>query len=131
MPAAIVAVICSFWNGLLNAAERAALPRCDCGIKSCVSSDHQDDGLGIHLQKLFERAQSADAGHRHVKQHDVKSAAAVSFETFFTSLCEIDAIALGRQQRFQHFTHDLLVVDDEDGSFSGIALFGFHQDALV
>src|SRR6185295_2859903 len=112
---------------LSDAAEGAAFPGGDGGVESRVSGDHQDYRIGIHLQKLFERAESTDAGHRHVEQHHVVRAAAVSFETFFTGLREIDAIPFVAEERLEHLAHDLLVVHDEDRSFSGVTSFWFHH----
>src|SRR5262249_55304977 len=80
------------------------------------------------LQKFFERAQSADAGHRDVEQHDVERATSISFETFFTSFGEIDAIALSGEQRLEHLAHDFFVVYDKDRSFSGITFFRLHHE---
>src|SRR6185369_6662459 len=99
---------------LSDAAKSAAFPGGDGGVESRVSGDHEDYRVGIHLQKLFERAQSTDAWHRHVEQHHVIRAAAVSFKAFFTGLREIYAIAFVAEERLEHLAHDLLVIDDED-----------------
>jgi hypothetical protein len=40
--------------------------------------------------------------------------AAVSFETFFAGLREIDTIAFVAEERLEHLAHDLLVVHNED-----------------
>jgi hypothetical protein len=76
---------------------------------------------------IFRNSSSAHAGHRHVEQHDVERPPAVSFETFFAGLREIDAITIGGEKRLQHLAHDLLVVNDEYRAFSGVALFGSHK----
>ena len=105
-------------EGLADAVERAALPRADGGVEGGVGGDDDDDGLGVGLQNLFERAQAAHARHRNVEEHHVVGAPAVTLQPLLAGLRQIDAVALGREQRLQHVAHDLLVVNDEDGTFS-------------
>ena len=98
---------------LPNATERAFLPGCDRRVESRIGSNHDDYGIGIEFQKLFERAQAANTRHRHVKQHRVIGTLAVRIQSLLARLGEIYAIAFGREQRLEHVAHDLLVIDDE------------------
>ena len=118
MPAATVVDDLLVLEGLADAAEGAALPRADGRVEGGVGGDDDDDGLGVGLQNLFERAQAAHAGHRDVEEHHVVGAPAVSLQALFAGLRQIDAIPFRREQRLQHVAHDLLVVHDEDGTFS-------------
>ncbi len=95
-----------------DATERAVFPGGDGGVEGGVGRYHHDNRVGIHLQKLFERAQTADAGHGNVEQDHVVSAAAIRLESFFAGLGEIHPIAFGREQGLEDLAHDLFVVDD-------------------
>jgi hypothetical protein len=51
------------------------------------------------------------------------SAPPVSLEALLASLSEVDSISVGRKQCFEHLAHDLLVIDDEYGTFLGHTSF--------
>src|SRR5258705_508974 len=114
-----------------NATKRTSLPGGDGGIKGGVGSYHHNRCLWIHLEEFFQRSQAADTWHRDIEQHDIKSAATVSFQSLFSGLGEIDAIAFGGKQSFQNFPHDLFIVDDENRTSSGVAFFDLHLLKLV
>src|SRR5206468_499214 len=98
---------------LANATKRTLLPGSDRRVESRVSGYHYHHRLCIELQKLFQRAQTADAQHRHIEQDRVIRTLGVRVQSFFAGLCQIDAIALRGQQGLEDITHDLLIVDDQ------------------
>src|SRR6185436_7973822 len=83
---------------LTNAAKSPALPGCDRGVKSRISSNHHNHCLWIHLQKLFQRSQSAYTRHRNVEQNHIESAPAIRFQALFSGFCQVDAITFCRQK---------------------------------
>src|SRR5436190_11159404 len=87
---------------LTNTTESAFLPRGDGGVERCVSGNHHHYSFRIQLEKFLQRAQAADARHRHVQQYSVIGTLGVSVQSFFTSLGEIDSITLGREQGLEH-----------------------------
>src|SRR6185369_5267372 len=108
--------------------ERTALPGSDCRVKCRVGRDHHDHRLRIHFQKLFECAESADTRHGNVKEDYIEGAASVSFQTFFTGLCKVDAITFGGKKCLQHFSHDLFIIDNKhltlfNGTFISLHYF--------
>jgi hypothetical protein len=101
-------------KGLSYAEKGPVLPGGDGRIKGGVGRDHDDDRVRVHLQKLFQRPQSTDARHRNVEQNNVVSTTSVGFKSLLTGLGQVDPVTFGREQRLQHFAHDLFVIDDQD-----------------
>ena len=71
---------------LADTAESAFFPRGNRRIEGGVGSNHDDDRVAVKLQKLFERAQAANAGHRNVEQHDVVGPLRVCVKAIFARL---------------------------------------------
>ena len=57
--------------------EGAVLPGGNGGVKRRVSRNHDDDGVGVHLQKLFQRSQAPDARHGNVEQDNIVRATSI------------------------------------------------------
>jgi hypothetical protein len=102
---------------LANAPKGPFFPGRDGGVEGRVGGNHDHHCFGIELEKFFQRAQTADSGHRDVEQHRIVGPLRVSIEPLFTGLGQIDAITIGREQRLEHVTHYFFVINDEHRSF--------------
>ena len=66
--------------------------------------------------QLVERGNAVEAGHHDVDDGGVERQRARHLEPFGPGRGDAHVVALPRQQRLEDLTHDLLVVDDEDGA---------------
>ena len=103
-------------EGLGDVVEGAALHRGDRALDRRECRDHQHRHLVVDLLQLVERRDPVHAGEHHVHDGRVERHRAGELQPFLGGAREAHAIPLARQQRLEDLAHDLLVVDDEDGS---------------
>ena len=77
------------------------------------------------LADFVEHLQAVESRHHHVDDDRVERKGAGEVEPFAAIRSQPDAVALAGEQRLENLTHDLLVVDDEDGSIAA------HHDRTV
>ena len=100
--------------------ERAALHRGNRALDRRVRGDDQDRQVLVDPLQLVERGDAVEPRHHDVDDRRVERQRASQLEPFGARRREPDVVAGARQQRLEDFTHDLLVVDDEDGALLGV-----------
>ena len=103
-------------EGLGHVVEGALLHGRERRLHRGEGGDHQHHQLGVELLQLLQHLDAAHLGQHHVHDGGVEGVLAGQGQALLAVGGQRDPVAGLAQQRAQHVAHDLLVVDDEDGS---------------
>ena len=98
--------------------EGAALHRRDRVLHRRERGDHQHRQVVVDLLQLVERGDPVHPRHHHVDDRRVERHRAREVEPLPRAGSKADVVPLAGEQRVENLAHDLLVVDDQDGSLT-------------
>ena len=96
--------------------EGAPLHRADRALDRGEGGHHQNGQLLIELLELVEGGDAVHTWHHHVDNGTIERRVLGQFEPFGGGGGKAHLVALASEQRIEDLPHDLLVVDDQDGT---------------